>query len=124
MRRTSCEEEVDEGKWTMSNDSLCLWNVPRDYPQKISIHQASFSFFLTTTYIVVMPPKSKFRQPGVQHFQLVHRSQRDPLIHDPEASTHVLKAFERGNVAKVRLNHVYGISLSHLALSRANHEQT
>lgn len=49
-----------------------------------------------------MPPKSRFRQPGVQHFQLVHRSQRDPLIHDPEASTHVLKAFERGNVVKVR----------------------
>ena len=49
-----------------------------------------------------MPPKSIFRQPGTQHFQLVHRSQRDPLIHDPEASQHVLKAFERGNVAKVR----------------------
>ncbi|TFY68604.1 hypothetical protein EVJ58_g912 [Rhodofomes roseus] len=47
-----------------------------------------------------MPPKSIFRQPGTQHFQLVHRSQRDPLIHDPEASQHVLKAFERGNVAK------------------------
>lgn len=47
-----------------------------------------------------MAPKSKFRQPGTQHFQLVHRSQRDPLIHDPDASTHVLKAFERGNVAK------------------------
>lgn len=49
-----------------------------------------------------MPPKSIFRQPGTQHFQLVHRSQRDPLIHDPEASQHVLRAFERGNVAKVR----------------------
>ncbi|OSX67023.1 hypothetical protein POSPLADRAFT_1129065 [Postia placenta MAD-698-R-SB12] len=47
-----------------------------------------------------MPPKSVFRQPGTQHFQLVHRSQRDPLIHDPEASQHVLKAFERGNVVK------------------------
>ncbi|CCM03778.1 uncharacterized protein FIBRA_05925 [Fibroporia radiculosa] len=47
-----------------------------------------------------MPPKSIFRQSGAQHFQLVHRSQRDPLIHDPEASTHVLKAFERGNAAK------------------------
>ncbi|KAL6307649.1 Low temperature viability protein-domain-containing protein [Sparassis latifolia] len=47
-----------------------------------------------------MPPKSIFRQPEAQHFQLVHRSQRDPLIHDPEASQHVLKAFERRNLAK------------------------
>ncbi|KZO89686.1 Low temperature viability protein [Calocera viscosa TUFC12733] len=49
-----------------------------------------------------MPPKSKsiFRQPGVQHFQLVHRSQRDPRINDPSASKHVLKGFERGNVVK------------------------
>ncbi|KAG6333743.1 hypothetical protein ID866_5344 [Astraeus odoratus] len=38
-----------------------------------------------------MPPKSIFRQPGARHFQLVHRSQRDPLIHDPDASQHVLK---------------------------------
>ncbi|CAG7851704.1 Protein LTV1 [Serendipita indica DSM 11827] len=44
-----------------------------------------------------MPPKSIFRQPGARNFQLVHRSQRDPLIHDPEASTHVLKEFERKN---------------------------
>ncbi|KAH6916658.1 cytoplasmic protein [Coprinopsis sp. MPI-PUGE-AT-0042] len=49
-----------------------------------------------------MPPKSKsiFRQPGVKHFQLVHRSQRDPLINDPEASQHILKPFERENVKK------------------------
>ncbi|TDL28186.1 Low temperature viability protein [Rickenella mellea] len=47
-----------------------------------------------------MAPKSIFRQPGAQHFQLVHRSQRDPLIHDPEASQHVLKPFERENVKK------------------------
>ncbi|KAF5352440.1 hypothetical protein D9756_005840 [Leucocoprinus leucothites] len=48
-----------------------------------------------------MPPKkSIFRQPGAKHFQLVHRSQRDPLIHDPEASQHVLKPFERENVKK------------------------
>ncbi|KAF9786725.1 Low temperature viability protein-domain-containing protein [Thelephora terrestris] len=44
-----------------------------------------------------MPPKSIFRQPGARHFQLVHRSQRDPLIHDSEASKHVLKEFERDN---------------------------
>lgn len=47
-----------------------------------------------------MPKKSIFRQPGAQHFQLVHRSQRDPLIHDPDASQHVLKAFVRGNDKK------------------------
>ncbi|KAG8732216.1 hypothetical protein FRC11_015005 [Ceratobasidium sp. 423] len=47
-----------------------------------------------------MAPKSIWRQPGAQHFQLVHRSQRDPLIHDPEASTHVLKGFERENLAR------------------------
>jgi len=48
-----------------------------------------------------MPPKSIFRQPGAKHFQLVHRSQRDPLINDPEASSHVLKPFERENTKKV-----------------------
>ncbi|KAI0094505.1 LTV-domain-containing protein [Irpex rosettiformis] len=47
-----------------------------------------------------MPPKSIFRQPGAKHFQLVHRSLRDPLIHDPEASKHVLKEFERPNDKK------------------------
>ncbi|KAI5124132.1 hypothetical protein M0805_000943 [Coniferiporia weirii] len=43
-----------------------------------------------------MPPKSIFRQPGARHFQLVHRSQRDPLIHDPDASQHVLKPIVKG----------------------------
>ncbi|TFY83434.1 hypothetical protein EWM64_g587 [Hericium alpestre] len=47
-----------------------------------------------------MPKKSIFRQPGTQHFQLVHRSQRDPLIHDPDASQHVLKPFVRENDKK------------------------
>ncbi|KAF5392475.1 hypothetical protein D9757_002263 [Collybiopsis confluens] len=44
-----------------------------------------------------MAPKSKslFRQPGARHFQVVHRSQRDPLIHDPDASQHVLKEISR-----------------------------
>jgi hypothetical protein len=55
-----------------------------------------------------MPPKSKFRQPGAQHFQLVHRSQRDPLINDPDASAHVLKPFERDNVKKVIYRHFSG----------------
>jgi protein LTV1 len=49
------------------------------------------------------PKKSIFRQPGAQHFQLVHRSQRDPLYHDPDASKHVLKPFERENAKKVRI---------------------
>ncbi|KAK2461484.1 hypothetical protein APHAL10511_005947 [Amanita phalloides] len=46
------------------------------------------------------PKKSIFRQPGARHFQLVHRSQRDPLIHDPDASQHVLKPLELGNARK------------------------
>lgn len=46
-----------------------------------------------------MPPKSKsiFRQPGAHHFQVVHRSQRDPLVNDPEVSQHVLKPVLRSN---------------------------
>ncbi|KAF8516083.1 Low temperature viability protein-domain-containing protein [Gautieria morchelliformis] len=44
-----------------------------------------------------MPSKSIFRGPDALHFQLVHRSQRDPLIHDPEASQQVLKPFHREN---------------------------
>lgn len=43
------------------------------------------------------PKKSVFRQPGAQHFQLVHRSQRDPLINDPDAGQRVLKPIGRGN---------------------------
>lgn len=42
-----------------------------------------------------MPPKSIFRQPGAKHFQLVHRSQRDPQIHNPDASDRVLKEIVR-----------------------------
>jgi Low temperature viability protein len=51
-----------------------------------------------------MPSKSIFRQPGTQHFQLVHRSQRDPLINDPDASQHVLKPVVRENARKVILS--------------------
>ncbi|KAI9511721.1 LTV-domain-containing protein [Russula earlei] len=47
-----------------------------------------------------MPSKSIFRRPGAQHFQLVHRSQRDPLINDPDASQHVLKPIVRENTKK------------------------
>jgi hypothetical protein len=51
--------------------------------------------------LTAMPQKSIFRQPGAQHFQLVHRSQRDPLIHDPYASQHVFKPYQRENLKKV-----------------------
>ncbi|KAI0673590.1 Low temperature viability protein-domain-containing protein [Trametes maxima] len=70
-----------------------------------------------------MPPKSVFRQPGVQHFQVVHRSQRDPLIHDPEASKHVLKPVQRSNLkGKSRADLEQLLSPSDLAHddSRAN----
>lgn len=42
-----------------------------------------------------MAPKSKsiWRDPSAQHFQVVHRSQRDPLINDQDAGSHVLKQF-------------------------------
>lgn len=49
-----------------------------------------------------MPPKkSIFRRDGAQHFQLVHRSQRDPLINDPDAGQRVLKPVGRANDRKV-----------------------
>ncbi|KZT55421.1 LTV-domain-containing protein [Calocera cornea HHB12733] len=75
-----------------------------------------------------MPPKSKsksksvFRQPGAQHFQLVHRSQRDPLINDPSASKHVLKGFSRPNdvrkgKSRAELESILG---DELARERAN----
>ena len=51
-----------------------------------------------------MPPKSVFRQPGAQHFQLVHRSLRDPLADDPDASQRVLKPVGRPNERKVSLD--------------------
>lgn len=62
-----------------------------------------------------MPQKSKsiFRQPGAKNFQLVHRSQRDPLIHDPDASEHVLKEYERKN-AKVYSACIFHPNLFHL----------
>lgn len=41
--------------------------------------------------------KSIYRAPGAQHFQLVHRSVRDPLINDPEASQQVFKSVDRLN---------------------------
>ncbi|KAE8266154.1 hypothetical protein A4X09_0g6192 [Tilletia walkeri] len=40
---------------------------------------------------------SIWRSKEAQHFQVVHRSQRDPLINDPLASHHVLKQVNRPN---------------------------
>jgi len=65
--------------------------------------KAHNEFDYVITLLFSMPKKSIFRQPGAKHFQLVHRSQRDPLIHDPDASQHVLKPFERENAKKVRI---------------------
>lgn len=42
-----------------------------------------------------MPPKSKWRSADAQHFTLVHRSQRDPLIHDPDAPDRILAPTQR-----------------------------
>lgn len=47
--------------------------------------------------------KSLFRRPGTKHFQLVHRSLRDPLINDSEASDRVLKEIG-GAQAKSKVN--------------------
>ncbi len=63
---------------------------------------------------IKMPPKSIWRKPEAQHFQVVHRSQRDPLINDPEAGDRVLKAVERGNVLKGKAKASGGLSRSEL----------
>lgn len=53
--------------------------------------------------------KSIYRQPGTQTFQLVHRSVRDPLINDPEASQQVFKPVGRANESgKVRPRATHG----------------
>ncbi|BGP15335.1 hypothetical protein JCM10213_005265 [Rhodosporidiobolus nylandii] len=39
---------------------------------------------------------SIWRRPGTRTFQLVHRSQRDPLINDPDAPDRVLKSVDKG----------------------------
>ncbi|KIJ28158.1 hypothetical protein M422DRAFT_235698 [Sphaerobolus stellatus SS14] len=70
-----------------------------------------------------MPKKSIYRGPNAQHFQLVHRSQRDPLIHDPEASQQVLKPFQRDNDVKkgrTRTELESLLSPEELARERAN----
>lgn len=55
-----------------------------------------------------MPSKSKtknksiWRSDKAQHFQLVHRSQRDPLINDPDASAHVLLSYDPANQSRAK----------------------
>ena len=55
-----------------------------------------------------MPAKSKtknksiWRSDNAQHFQLVHRSQRDPLINDPDAGAHVLLSHDPANQARAK----------------------
>lgn len=47
---------------------------------------------------------SLWRKPGTKTFQLVHRSQRDPLINDPDASDRVLKEIDKDQQkSKVRM---------------------
>lgn len=45
---------------------------------------------------------SLWRRPGTKTFQLVHRSQRDPLINDPSASDRVLKLVDRSQKVRRR----------------------
>ncbi|KAG8862909.1 hypothetical protein FRB96_000329 [Tulasnella sp. 330] len=49
-----------------------------------------------------MAPKDIFRAPGAQKFQLVHRSRRDPLIHDINASQQILKPVDNPKKGKTR----------------------
>lgn len=44
--------------------------------------------------------KSFFKREGVKHYQLVHRSLRDPLINDAESSAHVLKEVDHSQPSK------------------------
>jgi hypothetical protein len=80
--------------------------------------------FLASAVHFRMPKKSVFRQPGAQHFQLVHRSQRDPLIHDPDASQHVLKPVERPNAKKVCCNFYEHNTIDDIYILRESLEQT
>jgi hypothetical protein len=70
-------------------------------PYEIRAGQSHSRSLIVVNTAAAMPSKSIFRQPGAQHFQLVHRSQRDPLINDPDASQHVLKPVVRENAKKV-----------------------
>lgn len=55
-----------------------------------------------------MPSKSKtknksiWRSDKAQHFQLVHRSQRDPLINDPDTGAHVLLSYDPANQSRAK----------------------
>ena len=78
-----------------------LWVWPRWYLGGSIFSRSGGSLILTTVFLRIsthsMVKKSVFRGPDAQHFQLVHRSQRDPLINDPEAAQRVLKPVGRSN---------------------------
>ena len=84
-------------------DRACLLGLEIDPRFTASVKHRSkiCRLLLSPLEFLAMPPKSIFRQPGAQHFQVVHRSQRDPLIHDPEASRCQVTALVR-NEEKAR----------------------
>ncbi|KAI9627033.1 hypothetical protein KEM48_010077 [Puccinia striiformis f. sp. tritici PST-130] len=45
-----------------------------------------------------MAPASIYRGPEAKHYAVVHRSQRDPLINDPQAGERVLHQVQRQNI--------------------------
>lgn len=76
--------------------------TPRNVYTPVTHHPPPSSLLSGST--PAMPPKkSIFRGPEAQHFQLVHRSQRDPLINDPDAGQRVLKPVERANDRKPKV---------------------
>lgn len=60
--------------------------------------------FQSFNFVPLGPAMASFwRRPGTKTFQLVHRSQRDPLIYDPDASDRVLKEIDTSQKSKVRV---------------------
>jgi hypothetical protein len=103
-------EGLCDGACQCGERTLCGWKVTLAYGSRAwsspGRAEKILSLLITDFHVracIDMPSKSKsiFRQPGAQHFQLVHRSQRDPLINDPDASQHVLKPVVRENAKKV-----------------------
>lgn len=65
-----------------------------------------------------MAPQSIFRGPDVKHYTVVHRSQRDPLINDPEAGDRVLHEVQRQNQTnKQKKKDAKGVTRSELESS-------
>lgn len=65
--------------------------------------------------------KSIWRNPKAQHFELVHRSQRDPLSNDPDADQRVLAPRQRAN--ELRRPHKAGLTRAQLEQAGANRGQ-